>query len=151
VAENAVLRLFNRPPFSRWHILNRADIDAYTRELIRNFDIKAGGPGVGAGTLSGGNIQKLLLARALSHHPKILVCNKPTQGLDARTARYVQKRLQEESRRGAAVLLISSDLDELLGYSDRIGVLYDGELIDTLDAFSANQEHIGRLMLGIRQ
>jgi len=151
VAENAVLRLFKRPPFSRWHILNRAAIDAYTRDLIRNYRIKAGGPGANAGTLSGGNIQKLLLARALSHQPTILVCNKPTQGLDARTTRYVQKRLQEESSRGTSVLLISSDLDELLGYSDRIGVLYDGELIDILEASSANQEHIGRLMLGIRQ
>jgi simple sugar transport system ATP-binding protein len=151
VAENAVLRLFKRPPFSRRHILNKAAIDAYTRELIKDFNIKAGGPSVAAGTLSGGNIQKLLLARALSHQPKILICNKPTQGLDARTTRYVQERLQEESRRGAAVLLISLDLDELLGYSDRIGVLYNGELMDILDASSANQEHIGSLMLGIRQ
>jgi len=151
VAENAVLRLFNRPLFSRWHILNRSTIDEYTRELIRNFNIKTGGPNVTAGTLSGGNIQKLLLARELSHHPKILVCSKPTQGLDVPTMRFVQMRIQQESMCGAAVLLISSDLDELLGYSDRIGVLYDGELIDILEASSANPERIGKLMLGIRQ
>ncbi len=102
-------------------------------------------------TLSGGNIQKLLLARELSHNPLVLVCNKPTHGLDAKTTYDVQKRLQQESERGAAVLLISLDLDELLSYSDRIGVLYNGELLDILDGFEANHEKIGKLMLGIRR
>ncbi len=151
VAENIILRRFKRPPFSRWKILNPSNIHGYTRELIRKFDIKASGPDADVSTLSGGNIQKLLLARELSQHPTILVCNKPTQGLDAKTARYVHQRLQQERERGTAVLLISSDLDELVSYSDRIGVLYNGELLDILDGPAANHENIGRLMLGIRQ
>ena len=151
VAENSILRLFKRHPFSRWKILNNANINRHTKDLIREFDIKASGPDVKVNTLSGGNIQKLLLARELSHHPVVLVCNKPTHGLDAKTTHYVQQRLQQESGRGAAVLLISSDLDELLSYSDRIGVLYNGELLDIVDGCNATHENIGKLMLGIRQ
>jgi len=151
VAENAVLRLFKHPPFSRWKILNRASIEAHTKDLIGKFDIKAGGTDVNVSALSGGNIQKLLLARELSNHPAILVCNKPTHGLDAKTTDYVQRRLQHECERGAAILLISSDLDELLRYSDSIGVLYNGELLEILDSSCASHENIGRLMLGIRQ
>ncbi len=151
VAENTILRLFERSPFSRWKILNKATIKRYAKDLIREFNIKVSGPDVQVNTLSGGNIQKLLLARELSYHPSVLVCNKPTQGLDAKTTRDVQKRLQQESERGAAILLISSDLDELLNYSDRIGVLYNGELLDILDENNAHHENIGKLMLGIRQ
>jgi general nucleoside transport system ATP-binding protein len=150
VAENAILRLFRRPPFSRWKILNRANIEKHTRDLIAKFDIKASGTDIRVSTLSGGNIQKLLLARELSNHPAILVCNKPTHGLDAKTTDDVRSRLQQERARGAAILLISSDLDELLRYADRIGVLYNGELLEILDSSCANQENIGRLMLGIR-
>ena len=102
-------------------------------------------------TLSGGNIQKLLLARELSRHPRVLVCNKPTQGLDAKTAQYVQDRLRQERARGATVLYISSDLDELLNCSDRIGVLYDGKLLDVVNRSDATRENIGKLMLGIKQ
>jgi simple sugar transport system ATP-binding protein len=151
VAENIILRLFKRAPFSRWKILNMKTIKSYAKELIREFNIKVSGPDVHVSTLSGGNIQKLLLARELSLHPSVLVCNKPTQGLDAKTIRDVQTRLQQESERGAAILFVSPDLDELLNYSDRIGVLYDGELLDILDARNANQENIGKLMLGIPQ
>jgi simple sugar transport system ATP-binding protein len=80
----------------------------------------------------------------------VLVCNKPTQGLDAKTTRYVQQRIHQEKERGAAVVLISSDLDELLDNSDRIGVMYHGELLDILDGCEANHETVGRLMLGVR-
>lgn len=131
--------------------MNKANINRHTEALIREFDIKVSGPDVDVSTLSGGNIQKLLLARELSLHPRVLVCNKPTQGLDAKTTRYVQDRLQQESVRGTAVLLISSDLDELLSCSDRIGVLFDGELLDIVNRYDANRENIGKLMLGVRQ
>ena len=151
VAENSILRLFKRPPFSRKKIMNKSNIKRHAEALIREFDIKVSGPDVDVSTLSGGNIQKLLLARELSLHPRVLVCNKPTQGLDAKTTRYVQDRLQQESVRGTAVLLISSDLDELLSCSDRIGVLYDGELLDIVNRYDANRENIGKLMLGVRQ
>jgi len=151
VAENAILRIFKRPPFSRWKILNRANIEAHTRNLVEKFNIKTGGTDAQVGAMSGGNIQKLLLARELSNRPAILVCNKPTHGLDAKTTDFVQRRLQQERGRGAAILFISSDLDELLEHSDRIGVLYNGRLLETLEGASASHENIGRLMLGIRE
>ena len=151
VAENAILRLFRQPPFSRWKILNRATIDAHATDLIKRFDIKTAGIDSHVGSLSGGNIQKLLLARELTNRPVILVCNKPTHGLDAKTTGYVQSHLLQEREHGTAILLISSDLDELLGYADRIGVLCGGEVMAVFDSSDADHEQIGRLMLGIRQ
>jgi simple sugar transport system ATP-binding protein len=151
LAENSILRLYNRSPFSRWKVLDNSVIDDHTGKLIEEFNIKATGGDVRVGTLSGGNIQKFLLARELSMKPSVIVCNKPTHGLDARTTRYVQELILNESTRGVAVLLISSDLDELLCYSDRIGVLYNGEILDVLDRSEASPERVGKLMLGMRQ
>ena len=150
LAENAILRQFKQRPFSRFSIIDNDAVEHYSRELIAEFNIKASGPEHQVGTMSGGNIQKLLLARELARSPEVIVCNKPTHGLDAKTTLYVQERLQAETCRGAAVLLISADLDELLSYTDRIGVLYNGSLLDVLETCNTSQEEIGRLMLGIQ-
>ncbi len=150
VAENAVLKVIRRPPFSRWTFLNRAAIETHARRLIKDFNVKAAGPGVRLGTLSGGNIQKLLLARELALQPRLLVCNKPTQGLDVMTARFILRTLREEADKGMSVLLISSELDEILELSDRIGVMYNGRLLAVVDRDMADPETIGRLMLGIK-
>ena len=101
------------------------------------------------GTLSGGNIQKLLLARELALKPKVLICNKPTQGLDVLTAQFVLRMLQEQTEQGLAVILISVELDELLALSDRIGVMYNGRMLDIIPRDKADRETIGRLMLGL--
>ncbi|MCP4689372.1 MAG: ABC transporter ATP-binding protein [Desulfobacterales bacterium] len=148
LAENAILRQYGRRPFSRRMVIDEAAVNRYARELIGEFHIKASGPSQQVGAMSGGNIQKLLLARELSRAPEIIVCNKPTHGLDAKTTLYVQERLQAETRRGAAVLLISSDLDELLRCADRVGVLYVGELRHVGEARGVSREEIGGLMLG---
>ena len=150
VAENSILRLFERVPFSRRKIMNKKHIHKYTEDLIREFDISVSGPDADASKLSGGNIQKLLLARELSMKPRVLVCNKPTQGLDEKTTLYVQDRLRQARSLGAAVLYISSDVDELLNCSDRIGVLFEGKLLDVISTDNADRETIGKLMLGIR-
>ena len=121
-----------------------------TEHMIEEFNVKATGPHIRIATMSGGNIQKFLLARELTSGPKVVVCNKPTQGLDAKTTHYIRERLQKESQDGASVLLISSDLDELLQYSDRIGVLYNGEILDVVDKNEATPKEIGKLMLGMR-
>jgi simple sugar transport system ATP-binding protein len=149
VAENGVLKVVNQPPFSRWTLLNRGAMAAYARQLIRQFKIVTPGPWARLGTLSGGNIQKLLLARELAAQPKVLVCNKPTQGLDTLTAQFVLRTLREQAERGMAVLLISAELDELLACSDRLGVMYRGRLLDVVPAAQANEAAIGRLMLGL--
>ncbi len=149
LAENAIIQCYYQVPYSRHMVINHQVINAHAEDLIRRFNVKATGPGDRAGTLSGGNIQKFILARGLSTKPALVVCNKPTYGLDARTERYIQELLLEESKQGTSILLISSDMDELLNYSDRIGVLFNGELLAVLDRADAAPEIIGKLMLGI--
>lgn len=147
VAENLVLKGFRRPPFSRWTLLNRTAIAAHAERLIQQFKIKAAHVWVRTGTLSGGNVQKLLLARELAAVPKVLVCSQPTQGLDAVTTQFVLQTLRAQADQGAAILLISSELEEILALSDRLGVMYNGRLRE-VPPDRADREKIGRLMLG---
>jgi simple sugar transport system ATP-binding protein len=147
--ENSILQCYNQPPFSKFGILNQSRIRTFTRDLIDHFGIRATGPEVPISTLSGGNIQKLLLARGLSGRPDLIICNSPTYGLDAKTIRFVQDLLIGQSRQGTAVLLITSDMDELFSCSNRIGVLYKGELVGLMQRCDATTEKVGKLMLGI--
>jgi simple sugar transport system ATP-binding protein len=150
LSENSILQSFYRTPFSRFGILNRAHIGSFTTELINRFGIRAGGPEALVRTLSGGNIQKLILARGLSGKPGLIICNSPTYGLDTKTVHFIQDLLKAESRRGTAVLLITSDMDELFSCSNRIGVLFNGEIIGLMDRREATPEKVGKLMLGVR-
>ncbi|GIW03870.1 MAG: ABC transporter [Thermomicrobiales bacterium] len=115
VAENAVLKMVTRPPFRRGFWLNRSAVEQEARRLISQFDIKTPSTRTGITTLSGGNIQKLLLARELAMNPRVLVCNKPTHGLDLKTARFVLQTLRAQASAGKAILLIASELDETDG------------------------------------
>lgn len=150
VADNLIMKVIRRRPFSRWTVLNWTAIETHARRLIQEFNVKTPGPWVRIGTLSGGNIQKLLLARELALSPKVLICNKPTQGLDVMTAQFVLRTLRTQAGRGTAILLISSELDEIMEISDRIGVMYNGRLLDIIDRAEADVEAIGRLMLGVQ-
>lgn len=149
LSENSILQCYNHPPFSRFGILNRAHIRSFSADLISRFGIRAIGPEAPVSTLSGGNIQKLLLARGLSGRPGLIICNSPSYGLDAKAIRFVQDLLREESRQGTAVLLITSDMDELLSCSNRIGVLFNGEIVGLMQRCDATTEKIGKLMLGV--
>jgi general nucleoside transport system ATP-binding protein len=148
VADNAVLKAIGRPPFSRGFWIDRKAIDAFANTLIRDYNVKTPSASTRIGMLSGGNIQKLLLGRELALHPSVLVCNKPTTGLDVKTARFIIQTLRQQANEGKVVLLISSELDELLDISDRIGVMYGGRLVGVLDRTEATAERLGRLMLG---
>ncbi|MBA3413724.1 MAG: ATP-binding cassette domain-containing protein, partial [Chloroflexia bacterium] len=148
VADNIALKAVGRRPFSNGFWLDRRAIDREARELIRAYGVKTPGPEARISLLSGGNIQKLLLARELALDPRVLVCNKPTNGLDLQTARFVVETLRAEADSGKAVLLISSELDEILEVSDRIGVMFDGRLVGVFPRSAADREAIGRLMLG---
>lgn len=150
VADNLILKALGRPPFSRRGMLNRGAIESNALKLIGQFEVKAPGPQVRLSSLSGGNIQKLLLARELSLQPKVLVCNKPTHGLDLKTVRFILRTLREEADQGTVVVLISSELDEILELSDRIGVMYNGRLLATFPRDEAELETIGHLMLGVQ-
>jgi len=127
--------------------LDRKRIDAHARTLIERFGIKAR-PGDRVATLSGGNIQKVLLARVLSRDPRVVIVSQPTRGLDVGASEYVREELLARRGEGAAILLISEDLDELLALSDRIVVLYEGRVVGHMEAGEADTERLGMLMAG---
>jgi simple sugar transport system ATP-binding protein len=148
VAENVALKAIGRKPFSNGFWLNRRAMDERARQLITDFSVKTPGAETPIGMLSGGNIQKLLLGRELSLNPRLLVVNKPTNGLDLRTTAFIWRQLRDQADAGNAVVLISSEIEELLEVSDRIGVMYNGELIAILPRAQASPGAIGELMLG---
>ena len=150
IADNLILKCIDRPPFARRGVLHRHAIDRNARRLIAAFDVRAPGPATRIGRLSGGNIQKVLLARELARNPKVLVCNNPTSGLDWKTTRFVLQTLREHADNGNAVLLISSELDQLFEVSDRVGVIAAGQVVATFPRRDLDAEEIGRLMLGGR-
>jgi ABC-type uncharacterized transport system ATPase subunit len=127
--------------------LDRAGIEAHAEELIERYQIKAR-PDDRVATLSGGNIQKVLLARVLSRDPRVIIVSQPTRGLDVGASEYVRKELLDRRRDGAAILLMSEDLDELVGLSDRIVVLYEGRVVGRIEAAAADPEQLGMLMAG---
>jgi simple sugar transport system ATP-binding protein len=127
--------------------LDQRRIDEHARELIERFSIKAR-PNDRVGTLSGGNIQKVLLARVLSRDPRVIVVAQPTRGLDVGASEYVRAELLARRRQGAAILLISEDLDELLSLSDRVVVLYEGRVVGRMASAEADAERLGMLMAG---
>jgi simple sugar transport system ATP-binding protein len=148
VADNVVLKAIGRRPFSNGFWVNRRAIEERARELVRAYDVRTPGTATPISLLSGGNIQKLLLARELALDPKVLVCNKPTNGLDLKTTRFVIRTLREQADAGKVVVLISSELDELLEIGDRIGVMSGGRLVGVFPRAEAEVGTIGRLMLG---
>lgn len=148
VAENVALKSIGRKPFSNGFWLNRRAMEAEASRLIAEFNVKTPGPNIPIGKLSGGNIQKLLLARELALDPRLLIVNKPTNGLDLRTTQFVLQQLRSQADAGKVVVLISSELDELLEISDRIGVMYNGELVAVMPRAEADPETLGNLMLG---
>ena len=145
VAENLVLE--HLEDFTRGGVLDREAILRHTEELIQQFQIKAR-PTDRARTLSGGNLQKLILARVLSRQPKVVIAPQPTRGLDVGATEYVRSQLLQQRARGAAVLLISEDLDEILALADRIAVIYEGEIVGLLPAHEADAERLGLMMSG---
>lgn len=145
VAEN--LALEHLDTFVQGGRLNRQAIRAHAESLIAEFQIKAR-PAYKARTLSGGNMQKMLLARVLSRQPDLVIAPQPTRGLDVSATDYVRSQLLEQRALGAGVLLISEDLDEVLALSDRIAVMYEGEIVGVLPASEADVETLGLMMCG---
>ncbi len=145
VAENMALEHLDE--FIHNGVLDRNKIQKNAEKLIREFQIKAS-PGDPIRTLSGGNMQKVILARILSHEPKVVIAAQPTRGLDVGATDYVESKLLEARDRGAAVLLLSEDLDEILSLSDRIAVIYEGEIVGVLPVGEATPEKLGLMMSG---
>jgi general nucleoside transport system ATP-binding protein len=148
VALNLFLKRIGERPFWKQGRIQRAAIEERAGELVREFDVRTPGVSARTGTLSGGNIQKVLLARELSFDPKVVVFNKPTYGLDVKTTASVRDLIRRLVAGGVAAFVISTDLDELLDISDRIAVLSRGRIVGTVANGPGVAEEIGRLMVG---
>jgi simple sugar transport system ATP-binding protein len=144
--DNLVLTSYYRPPFARGLVRQDEAIEAWAVELIKRYDIRTPSADVPTDTLSGGNQQKAVVAREFSASPKLLVLDQPTRGLDVGSIEFIHRRAIEMRDAGAAILLVSAELDEVLELSDRIAVMYRGEIVKTLDGRTANKEEVGLLM-----
>lgn len=150
VAENLVLERIGDPPFTRRGWLDRKAIASHARAQIAAFDVRTPTVDTLAGSLSGGNAQKMVLARELARCPKVLVAAQPTRGLDVSAIEFVHHKLVEQRDAGLAVLLISTELDEILALSDRIAVMYEGQIVGVVEAKDADVNRIGLMMAGAR-
>lgn len=148
IADNLVLKCVGEPPFANHGVIDAAEVTRHASEFVERFDIRPADPGRPTRTLSGGNRQKVILARELSQDADVIVAAEPTRGLDIGAAEAVRRTLAAERERGAAVLLISADLDEILQLADRIAVMYQGEIVGEVDRDEATEQRIGLLMAG---
>ncbi len=150
VADNLVASRISRKPFSRLGQLNLPAIQDFVRRAIAEFKIRTASPAAPASTLSGGNQQRIILASALEHNPQVIIAAQPTRGLDVGLMQQVYRRLLTEREKGKAILLISTELDEILALSDRIAVMYRGEIMGILPTAKADINTIGLMMAGHR-
>jgi simple sugar transport system ATP-binding protein len=151
VAENLILREHDQQPYSNKGFLNLRAISAHSKDMINSFNVKTPSQETMVKNLSGGNIQKLVLAREISRRPHTLIAAQPTRGLDIGATEYVHLRLLEQREEGTATLLISEDLDEILALSDRIAVIFEGEIMDVIHREDATTERLGLLMAGVKE
>ena len=151
LAESMALPWIDRPPFSRFGIIDRRRVRQFAAEQIARFDIRTAGPDARAATLSGGNLQKALLARELARRPRILLAAQPTRGIDVGATEFIHGELLALRGDGGGVLLISEDLEELFQLADRIAVMYCGRIIADVPIETATIERIGLLMAGVTE
>ncbi len=151
VAENIILRDHAHEPYARGMFLNLPRIANTSDELIESFDVKTPSRETPVKNLSGGNIQKLILARELARDPRVLVAAQPTRGVDIGATEYIHQRLIAQRENGTATLLISEDLDEIQNLSDRIAVIYEGEIMGIVNRGEVTVKELGLMMAGVRQ
>jgi simple sugar transport system ATP-binding protein len=151
VADNYILEDHGKKPYSNATFLNFKTINAKTREAVDLYNVKTPNLNTPLKNLSGGNIQKLIMARELLRKPKVLIAAQPTRGVDIGASEYIHKRLLEQRLQGTATLLISEDLDEIRALSDRIAVIYEGSIVGIVDGRSATTEQLGLMMAGAQE
>ena len=149
VADNLILNTYYQSPFTKGVVLDEKLIHQQADQLVGEFDIRTPSSLTSAGSLSGGNQQKVIVAREFSRPIKLLVASQPTRGLDVGSVEYIHGRILQKRDEGCAVLLVSSELDEIMGLSDRIAVMYRGKIVDVLPVEKATKEKVGLLMAGI--
>jgi general nucleoside transport system ATP-binding protein len=148
VADNMVLNSFRDPPFARGPARNRAAVREHAEHLVEQFDVRTPSVDTQVSTLSGGNQQKVIVAREFSHAQRLLIASQPTRGLDVGSIQYIHGRIVAQRDAGAAVLIVSSELDEVMALGDRIAVMYRGRFIGIVDRSEADRERIGLMMAG---
>jgi len=148
VADNMALCDYYRAPFSKGGVMQPQALDENARRLISEYDVRTPSPYVNAGKLSGGNQQKVIVARELSRNVKLVIANQPTRGLDVGSIEYIHSEIIKMRDRGVAVLLISAELDEIMALSDRIAVMYRGKIVATVETKKTTREQLGLWMAG---
>ena len=149
IRDNMVLSTYYQPPYAKGVVLNDEAITKAAVERVQQFDVRTPSIETPAGSLSGGNQQKVIIAREFSRPGKLLVASQPTRGLDVGSIEYIHARIIEKRNDGMAVLLVSPELDEIVALSDRIGVMYRGRLVAIVPAERATKEYLGLLMAGV--
>ena len=150
VKENLFLETIQDRPYTKRHLLQKKAIQEKAKSLQEFYDIRAASLEVPAGALSGGNQQKIIVGRILEQDPKLLVAVHPTRGLDIGATEFVHKCLLKARAEGCAILLVSTELDEILELSDQIAVIYEGECMGVVRDRDATKEGIGLLMAGVK-
>jgi len=150
VSDNLVLCTYYQPPFARGVKLEFDEVYRYADRLVKEFDVRPPNRALMTESLSGGNQQKVIVARELSRPIKLLIAAQPTRGLDVGSIEYIHRQLIQKRDEGCAVLLISVELDEIMALSDRIAVMYEGRIVDTVNADEVTREELGLLMAGSR-
>jgi simple sugar transport system ATP-binding protein len=151
VAQNLVLGIHYRRPFVRHlglDVINFGVVREKAQRLLQEFDIRPPDQENPAGNLSGGNQQKVIVAREFDQNPKLLIAAQPTRGIDVGSIEFIHQRLLQARNAGKAVLLVSADLEEILSIADRIAVMYEGQIVGTLDPTEATEERLGLMMTG---
>ncbi len=152
IAENLILDYYRNPEFRRGPFLNNKKIKEFARKMMQMFDVRAQSEETMAGALSGGNLQKVVVARELSKNPKLLIASQPTRGVDIGAIEFIHREIIKRRDGGAAVLVVSAELSEVMALSDRIAVFYNGEIAAVLDNTpDLTEEEIGYYMLGIKK
>lgn len=151
IQENLILGLHGNKPYCSANILNWSEINTFAESAIQQYEIKASGAKQLVGQLSGGNLQKVIFARELSHPIETLVAYSPSRGLDINATYYIYERFLELIKRGAGILMISEDLDEIFNVSDQIAVIYNGRVMGLFNVREVNKEKIGLLMAGVEE
>ncbi|WP_038040124.1 ABC transporter ATP-binding protein [Thermorudis peleae] len=151
LTDNVLLNFYDEPTMSRFGFVATERARALTETVVRDYRVVTAGVEAPARSLSGGNLQKIILGRVLARRPRLLIACLPTHGLDIGAAEFVHRKLREAQQDGTAILLISEDLDEILALSDRIAAMYEGTFTGVLPAADATREHIGELMAGLRR
>jgi len=148
LSENLILNTFWKSPYSEHGLLNLDKIMSHCKELVKKYDVRSANIMVKARYLSGGNLQKLILARELDKNPKILLAGQPTRGLDVGATQYVRNEIMAQKSKGTAVLLVSDDLYDILALSDRIAVMYEGKIVGEMTPTNLDLDRLGLMMAG---